>query len=143
MAGEIHSGGCMCGAVRFRGEGAPVRVGLCHCETCRRNTGTMFLTFAVFPRDRLVIEAGETGYLQSSPEGRRHFCRDCGSPVFSEWSDSDSFDVYLGSLDDPHTLRPTYELLWGGRAPWLADMPDLLRFERHLPSGVETPGKEA
>ena len=103
----------------------------------------MFLTFAVFPRERFVVEAGETGYLQSSIEGRRHFCRDCGSPLFSEWSDTDSFDVYLGSLDEPHGLTPTYELLWNGRAPWLGDMPDLLRFDHNLPAGVVTPGKDA
>lgn len=142
MTGESHSGGCMCGAVRFRAAGAPIRVGLCHCETCRRNSGSMFLTFAVFPRDRFLVEAGETGYLQSSIKGRRHFCRDCGSPLFSEWSDTDSFDVYVGALDEPHELRPTYELLWNGRAPWLADMPDLIRFDHNLPPGVVAPGKE-
>ncbi|MGK7654598.1 GFA family protein [Roseovarius sp. B08] len=29
-------GGCLCGAVRITAEGAPDRVGLCHCLDCRK-----------------------------------------------------------------------------------------------------------
>ena len=136
MTGQTHGGGCMCGAVRFRAAGEPLRVGLCHCETCRRNSGSAFIAFAVFPSEQFSILQGETGYFQSSPEGRRHFCPHCGSPLFSSWTDTDSFDVYLGALDEPHALKPGYELLWGGRAPWLGDMPGLERFEHNLPDTI-------
>jgi hypothetical protein len=133
MSHEEHTGGCMCGALRYCASGAPLRVGLCHCETCRRNTGTPFLAFAVFPRDRVTILSGETGFFQSSPKGKRHFCRACGAPVFSEWSDTNSFDLYLGSLDQPERLRPSYELWTVRRPPWLPEMPELDRFERDRP----------
>ena len=140
MTDDAHTGGCMCGALRFRAEGPPMRVGLCHCETCRRNTGSSFLAFAAFARGRFFVERGETGYYQSSPEGRRHFCRQCGSPLFSEWTDTESRDVYLGALDAPERLRPSYELPWGGRAAWLPDMPDLKRFARDLPEDITRAG---
>ena len=133
MADQTHSGGCMCGAVRFRAEGEPLRVGLCHCETCRRNTGAPFGAFAVFRRDRVTIELGDSAYFQSSPTGRRHFCPDCGSPVFGLWLDSDDIDIYLGSLDAPERLAPSYELWTVRRQPWLPDMPDLVGYERNSP----------
>ena len=109
MAEGEYTGGCMCGALRYRVSGAPVRVGICHCETCRRNTGAPFWAFAVFARERFAVLSGETGFFQSSPESKRHFCRACGSPIYSEWSDSDEVDVTLGSLDEPERMRPSYE----------------------------------
>ena len=128
------------GAVRIRAAGEPLRVGLCHCETCRRNSGSSFLAFAVFPRERFSIEQGETDHFQSSPEGWRHFCPQCGSPLFSEWADTDSLDVDLGALDKPHALRPGYELLWDGRAPWLPEIHGLKRFEHNLPAEITDAG---
>ena len=131
MADTAHSGGCMCGSVRYRLTAEPMRVGLCHCETCRRNTGAAFGVFAVVRRGDLQVLSGETGWFQSSPVGKRHFCRSCGSPVFSEWTDSDDIDVYVGSLDEPERLEPSYELWTVRRLPWLSHLGQLKRYERN------------
>ena len=130
MGDEGYTGGCMCGAVRYRLRAEPQRVGLCHCETCRRNTGAVFGAFAVFRLEQLEILSGETGWFQSSANGKRHFCRNCGSPVFSEWSDSGDLDLYLGTLDEPEHLQPSYELWTIRRVPWLSALDDLQRYER-------------
>jgi hypothetical protein len=42
---EIHEGGCLCGAVRYRVAGEPTAAGVCHCNFCRR--GTYFTEAAV------------------------------------------------------------------------------------------------
>ena len=41
-------GGCLCGRVRYRVAGAPVRVTHCHCTLCRRSAEAPFLTWATF-----------------------------------------------------------------------------------------------
>ncbi len=133
MAEDDFTGGCMCGALRYRARGEPIRVGICHCETCRRNTGAPFAVFAVFRRDQVTIESGETAFHQSSPASRRHFCKQCGSPVYSLWSGSADIDVYLGSLDTPEKLAPSYELWTVRRQPWLPDMPEHTLYERDRP----------
>jgi hypothetical protein len=99
-------GGCMCGAVGIEGE--PWRVGLCHCMTCRKMTGSPFHAFAIFPADRVRI-TGEAGVFRSSERGRRHFCRSCGSPVFGMDEGSDEIEIPLGSLDEPNRFTPTYD----------------------------------
>jgi hypothetical protein len=33
-----YTGGCRCGAVRYRLRGEPFKAGLCHCTDCRRET---------------------------------------------------------------------------------------------------------
>lgn len=131
MSETEHTGGCMCGAVRYAVRGEPLRVGICHCETCRRNTGAPFGVFAIFRRDQVDRLTGDTDFYQSSPTGRRHFCPRCGAPVFAEWSDSGDFDVPIGSLDAPERLAPTYELWTVRRLPWLSKLDRLERFERN------------
>ncbi len=133
MAENEYTGGCMCGAVRYRARGDPIRVGICHCETCRHNTGAPFAVFAVFRSDQLTIESNDTSFFQSSPDSRRHFCGECGSPVYSLWSNSDDVDIFLGSLDAPEKLAPSYELWTVRRQPWLPDMPGLAKHERDRP----------
>ena len=54
-AGVTHTGGCSCGQVRFEATGAPVRVGICHCFTCRKFSGAPFSTFVIYPRAAVTI----------------------------------------------------------------------------------------
>jgi hypothetical protein len=53
-----REGGCACGAVRYVAEGGPLRVGLCHCLTCRKRHGAPFNAFAAFPSDGCGSRAG-------------------------------------------------------------------------------------
>jgi hypothetical protein len=48
-------GGCMCGAVRFEVRGTPYRVGLCHCLTCRKQSGSAFSVLAIYPVAAVTI----------------------------------------------------------------------------------------
>lgn len=129
MTDHIHEGGCMCGEVRYRAAGEPVRVGLCHCVTCRRNTGAPVAAFAIFPRGAVTVLSGEVGRHASSATMVRCFCRACGSPVFQE--EGEEINVYLGSLDAPEALPPSYELWSTRRLPWLPEMPELDAFARN------------
>ena len=37
------TGGCLCGAVRYRYRGEPSAIGLCQCDRCQRQSGSAFL----------------------------------------------------------------------------------------------------
>lgn len=110
-----HTGGCLCGAVRFVTAGAPWRVGLCHCLDCRKHHGALFHASAIFPEAAVTI-TGETGSYAG-----RHFCPRCGSPVFSQ--SGDEIEINLGSLDAIDQFRPTYELWTVRRKSWLPPFP--------------------
>lgn len=111
MAGK-RKGGCACGRVRYDVEGEPVRVGLCHCTTCRLEGGSLFSAFAVWPRDRFA-GTGETREWEG-----RSFCPVCGSRLY-ELTDREA-EIHLGTLDDaPNGLRPVYELWIKRREPWM------------------------
>ena len=44
---QTRTGGCLCGAVRFSARLTNTRFGACHCEMCRRWTGSALLGLTV------------------------------------------------------------------------------------------------
>ena len=109
------TGGCLCGKLRIMATGRPYRVGLCHCLDCRKHHGALFHASAVFPADAVTIEGEARDYRG------RHFCPECGSPVFGR--SGDEIEVNLGALDEADQFTPTYELWTVRRESWLPDFP--------------------
>jgi hypothetical protein len=96
-----REGGCSCGAVRFRVTGEPNRVGICHCTTCRKETGSVLMAFAVWPRDKFTA-TGETRHWHN-----RHFCPVCGSRLFEASDDDPEVEIKLvGARCCPSRTRP-------------------------------------
>ena len=116
MTEKTRAGGCACGQLRVATRGEPDRVGVCHCMTCRKTTGSVLSVFAIFPKDRVRIE-GRYECWESSPGDRRCFCPDCGSQVF-EFS-GDEVEVKAGTFDDPNAVAPAYEIWTVRREHWL------------------------
>lgn len=126
------TGGCKCGQVRYHVTGDPVRTGICHCVTCRKDSGSAFSFFAIWPRDSVTL-SGELGCWESRAGGDR-FCQTCGSSLFC-WSDgSDEIEIKLGTLDEPpKTIVPIYELWTIRREHWLAPLEGASQHERDRP----------
>lgn len=108
---QRFTGGCLCGEVRIEASGRPYRVGICHCFDCRKHSGSLFHSFAMFPQDAVSVEGETRDYLG------RHFCTRCGSSVFAR--SADEIEVSLGALDAPDQLTPTYETWTVRRESWL------------------------
>jgi hypothetical protein len=125
---QTLSGGCLCGNVRFEASGTPYRVGLCHCMDCRKNHGALFRSFAIYPVPALRID-GKTASFEYRAGNHRHFCPRCGSPLFLFQDGSDEVEIFLGALDAPSQLTPSYELWTVRREAWLPDFP----LARHYP----------
>ena len=118
----IRSGSCLCSKVQFSVRDAPLRVGLCHCADCRKESGSSFVTFGVWPTHAFE-STGDVKYFQG-----RGFCPECGSRVFNESEDGET-EIRIGSLDmAPTDLEPKYELWVKRRENWLAPL-DLPQFE--------------
>ncbi|WP_095091506.1 GFA family protein [Mesorhizobium sophorae] len=132
----VRNGGCLCGAVRFSVKGAPLRVGLCHCQDCRRASGSAFNFFGVWPRSAYE-GAGELRTFEG-----RSFCPDCGSRVAS--LRGDEAEISLGALDlAPGDIIPGYELWIGRREPWLMDLQWAEQFEHDRePHPIDAPPLE-
>ncbi|MBN9439176.1 GFA family protein [Bosea sp. (in: a-proteobacteria)] len=93
------SGGCLCGAIRFRAVPAKPEMDVCHCGMCRRWSGGVFMAV---PCGEVTIEDdSRLGRYPSSDWGERQFCSVCGSSLF--WrlrSGEGHVAVSLQSFDD-------------------------------------------
>ncbi len=74
------SGRCMCGAVTVTAMATKPIVRACHCDMCRRQTSSMFMSLATDP-GTLQIE-GPAKSFRSSEWAERGFCEICGSTLW-------------------------------------------------------------
>jgi hypothetical protein len=125
----IWTGGCLCGAARYRSEADPVRVVICHCSICRRVSGAPMLCFVHFPVGAFTWVAGGPTRYRSSANAERGFCPRCGSTLtMHEPVIADRVQVALGSLDNPELIKPDDHVWTGQQLPWLQIADDLPRF---------------
>jgi hypothetical protein len=129
---EIHEGGCLCGAVRYRVTGEPRLAAVCHCTLCKRRTGSACGFAAYFDEAAVEITSGEPKtYEYRSDETNRggpmKFCPTCGTTV--TWS-AEAFPgvrgIAAGTFDDPNWIKPTFHTWTRSALHWMV-----------FPQGVE------
>jgi hypothetical protein len=102
----ILTGGCQCGAVRYRLHEMPTAPSICHCRMCQKAFGSFFAPLAGVPRDRFEVTRGAIAIFKSSDLVERGFCRDCGTPLSFSYRFKNRISVSIGSLDEPERIKP-------------------------------------
>ena len=113
---DVHTGGCACGAVRYRVHGLPIVGTVCHCSFCQRRLASAFAVVASFAQESVEFTQGELAECEhhSDVSGRwmrMNFCPRCGTTV-------------------AHTaeLRPGVRSIAAGTF----DAPDWFKIDRHI-----------
>jgi hypothetical protein len=120
------TGGCQCGAVRFRVDGELGEASICHCRMCQKATGGLFGPYVSVKLAELVWTRGERKRFQSSNKVWRGFCEACGTPLTFEYqSESAPIGLAIGALDDPTAAPPTEQLGSPSKLPWVDTLPNL------------------
>lgn len=127
---EDITGGCACGAIRYRCSAPPIYMGNCHCRDCQQATGGAYLPAVLFRGEHFTLEQGEPKvYDRPCDKGHvmsRAFCGDCGSPVYLiNGARPDGRVVYAGSLDDSSWYKPKWDIYAKSAQPWDMMDPDL------------------
>lgn len=115
----VFTGGCLCGAVRYRAEGPPKRVSNCYCSMCRRANGAAFATGAAFDPGKLTFTKGTPKSYSSSAKLVRLFCPDCGSSVGYRFTDGEAAGIWVATLDDPDALPPIRHIWTRNKLAWV------------------------
>lgn len=125
---EVRSGGCQCGAVRYRIDGPLGRAGICHCRMCQKAFGSWGAALVSVPAKQLVWTRGAPTEFRSSSIVARGFCRDCGTPLHMHEDGDDNFEIAIGTLDDPNAIAPMTEQAGiEGEVQWFRTMHNLPR----------------
>ncbi|WP_336335693.1 GFA family protein [Pseudomonas putida] len=135
-----HTGGCLCAAVRFELMAAPQAVVICHCTHCQKHSGSAFsLNLLMLEGDvelrgatRVFVDQGDSGL-----PSYRHFCPNCGSPVFTKAENLPGMVIVkAGAVDSLEGIRPQMEIYTEHAQQWLAPIPHATRF-RQAPSAEQ------
>lgn len=126
-------GSCLCGSVKFEVDEAPATLRYCHCESCKKLSGSSGTVNGRVPSSAIRIVEGEDLLQTFEPaEGSaKTFCRTCGSNLFGGgWPDSEIASVRASALDDAFEARPSAHIFVRSVAAW-ETLPDdgLDRFE--------------
>ena len=118
-SGEIRTGGCRCGAVRYRAQGKPRWVAHCHCADCRKQTSAGYATWLGYEKSTVKWSKGAPKQYESSPGTERGFCAHCGTPLsFTSPRWDDEIHILAGTLDDPKSIAPRAHTYVCDQVPW-------------------------
>lgn len=117
-----RSGGCACGAIRFKISEPLMGVGACHCRDCQKIGGGAPNYVAVIPKTAFELIQGEARFYSSKGDSgadvHRAFCAECGSPLWGLPAQAPYLTIKLGALDDHSDLTPGLHLYVASAPPW-------------------------
>ncbi|WP_339724170.1 GFA family protein [uncultured Paraglaciecola sp.] len=118
---EKISGGCLCGAVTYEVENDFNRFYFCHCQQCRKITGSAHASNLFTRPDAIQWTTGATYKKQFNYPERDFtvvFCTECGSGLPFVTTSGKVLIVPAGSLDAEPNIQPNDNIFWAERAAW-------------------------
>jgi hypothetical protein len=128
----IHEGGCLCGAVRFKAEGAPINVRICHCRLCQKSMGSPFFARALYDQSAITLQ-GPTARFPTSERLERVFCQACGTRIASWRKNGTAAGLALALFDDRNAFAPTEHIWVSEKIDWVRVADDLPQFREGAP----------
>lgn len=131
MGNEDLSGGCNCGAVRYRLKaGARLPMYACHCTDCQTRTGSAFSEHMLVAESDLEVSgplAEGTLTQHSGAVSTVYGCKRCLARIYATSDRRGSFaSLRCGTLDNSAMLTPAAHLWISSMQPWItlpADAP--------------------
>ena len=124
MENEDLSGGCGCGAVRYRlkaGERLPMYA--CHCTDCQTRTGSAFSEHMLVEVSDLEVSGPLATGTLTQPSGAVstvYGCERCLARIYATLDRLDSFaSLRCGTLDSSAALSPVAHLWTSSMQPWI------------------------
>ena len=135
-----HTGGCLCGAIRYAVEAPLEELRACHCTDCQRASGGHGAVVAFVRAESFKLLRGTPKrYAKKADSGRtlvRYFCAECGSSLYSHREATpEVIGVRAGTLDDSSELRITAHIWTNSAQPWSYLDPAA----KHYPAQPEAP----
>lgn len=106
-------GSCLCGGVRFEISKIEVGAEICHCNRCRKLSGSNALVSVLVNQKNFTLTKGEdlvnsydAPILYDKPAYTACFCRRCGCPVPLQDPKEITIEIPMGLFDDDPGIIP-------------------------------------
>jgi len=122
MSMPLLTGSCLCGKVRYSITLEPTDFYFCHCQQCRKITGSAFAANILLKPVPIDWVSGFEWVKRFDCPGERIFtkvfCIHCGSGLPFLNKKGDSLVIPAGSLDHPPDIKPNGNIFWADKALW-------------------------
>ena len=122
MSDKVYKGSCLCGELAYEIEGEPIRFYHCHCQRCRKATGSAHASNMFIKSEKINWLKGENRLASYKvPEAERFtnsFCSQCGSRMPRYVAELNVVMLPAGSLDSEPPIKPQANIFWDSRPDW-------------------------
>ncbi len=127
-------GSCLCKKVQFEIEGDFDRFFLCHCDHCRKDTGSAHAANLFSSTAKFQWISGQDNIKTYIPPSTKHiksFCTTCGSAMPNLLKQGKLLMVPAGSLDSKFSMKPTAHIFVSDKADWDDHLETVPTFEEY------------
>ena len=118
---SIFTGSCLCGSVNYKSNTNPLVIQNCHCDQCRKATGSVYLTNLFIREENFEITGEVNNYTHLSDAGNnmtKYFCPNCGSQVFGKNSGRPGIiTIRAGTVNEKDIIKPIRNLFLKSKVP--------------------------
>ena len=118
---SIFTGSCLCGSVNYKSNSDPLVIQNCHCDQCRKATGSVYLTNLFIKEENFEITGEVNNYTHLSDAGNnmtKYFCPNCGSQVFGKNSGRPGIiTIRAGTVNEKDIIKPIRNLFLKSKVP--------------------------
>lgn len=115
-------GGCLCRAIRYRLDAAPLLVYICHCRDCQTRSGSAFSLNILVRTADLTVSGSVKAARRTTPKGREvedSVCPVCATSISGHAvATPDYASLRAGTLDDASWAVPIAQTWVKSAIPW-------------------------
>ncbi|BBM84634.1 GFA family protein [Candidatus Uabimicrobium amorphum] len=122
---EKITGSCLCGGVVFEVQKITGPFELCHCNRCRKATGSAYAAMVSVHSKNIHLTCGkefigvyDTPIREKPPAYRSIFCRNCGSPLPDFFTQQTIIEIPAGLLDKNFHVKPDKHIYVEYKPTW-------------------------
>jgi len=135
MGKITFSGSCLCGEIEYQVVGEAQRFYHCHCQRCRKASGTAHASNIMVKAESFSWLQGEDNLTRFNvPDAERfysHFCSKCGSAMPRDVPELGAVIIPAGSLDHDVPIKPQARIFWDSRAQWSCENDGIKTFSEY------------
>ncbi len=120
---RVRNAACQCGAFSAVATGAPAHVAQCHCEDCKKRTGSPYGLGFYFAEDQVALRGDRRTYARPTLRGNtlvNEFCPVCGTTL--AWRAATMpgmIGLAAGCFSNADALAPTFSVFDDDRQAWV------------------------
>jgi len=113
---------CCCGSTSIEIQGKPLINSVCHCDDCKKRTGSSFGISIYVKNIQIIKKHGETTIYKIDTDAKqeRHFCTNCGTTLYWKVENFPELTgIAGGCFNNLNELEPEYNFRSENMCTWL------------------------